>query len=95
MGLSIFGILPNAIAADIATADARRTGQSKEGMYYAVQTFMSKLGQMLAMVIFSSLLLLGKNPGDDLGIRLTGVTAAVLGFLALLIFLKYKEEAAE
>ncbi len=95
IGLSIFGILPNAIAADIATADARRTGQSKEGMYYAVQTFMSKLGQMLAMVIFSSLLLLGKNPGDDLGIRLTGVTAAVLGFLALLIFLKYKEEAAE
>lgn len=92
IGLSIFGILPNAIAADIAEADKARTGQSKEGMYYAVQTFMSKLGQMIAMVIFSSLLLLGKDPGNDMGIRLTGVVAAVLGFGALLVFLKFKEE---
>lgn len=92
IGLSIFGILPNAIAADIAEADKARTGESKEGMYYAVQTFMSKLGQMIAMVIFSSLLLLGKDPGNDLGIRLTGAVAAVLGVAALVIFFKFKEE---
>jgi len=92
IGLSIFGVLPNAMVGDIATIDARRTGESKEGMYYAVQTFMSKLGQMIAMVIFSSLLLLGKDAGHDLGVRLTGVTAAVIGMLALLIFLRYKEE---
>ncbi len=92
IGLSIFGILPNAIVGDIATIDAKRTHKSKEGMYYAAQTFMSKLGQMIAMVIFSSLLLLGKDAGHDLGIRLTGVTAAVIGILALLIFLRYKEE---
>lgn len=95
IGLSIFGILPNAIAADIAAADSKRTHQSKEGMYYAVQTFMSKLGQMIAMVIFSSLLLLGKDAGNDLGIRLTGVVAATLGLIALLIFLRFKEEDSE
>ncbi|MDD6038280.1 MAG: hypothetical protein PUD20_05745 [bacterium] len=31
-------------------------------------------------------------PGNDLGIRLTGATAAVLGAAALLIFLRFKEE---
>lgn len=94
IGLSIFGILPNAMVADIATIDARKTHQSKEGMYYAVQTFMSKLGQMIAMVIFSSLLLLGKDAGHDLGVRLTGVTAAIIGIVALFIFFRYKEEQA-
>lgn len=92
IGLSIFGILPNAIAADIAEADKARTGKSKEGMYYAVQTFMSKVGQMIAMIIFSSLLLLGKDPGNSLGIRLTGVVSAVLGIVALIIFFRFKEE---
>ncbi len=91
IGLAIFGILPNAIAADIASEDRKATGEAKEGMYYAVQTFMSKLGQMVAMVIFSSLLLLGKDPGNDLGIRLTGVVAAIIGIVALLIFLRFKD----
>lgn len=91
VGLSIFGILPNAIAADIAAEDSKATGQSKEGMYYAVQTFMSKLGQMVAMVLFSSLLLLGKDPGNDLGVRLTGVVAAGLGLVALLIFFRFRD----
>lgn len=92
VGLSIFGILPNAIAADIAEKDKENTGEAKEGMYYAVQTFMSKLGQMVAMVIFSSLLLLGKDRGNDLGVRLTGIVAAGLGLIALILFLKFKEE---
>lgn len=92
IGLSIFGVLPNAMVGDIATIDAKKTNESKEGMYYAVQTFMSKLGQMIAMVIFSSLLLLGKDQGHDLGVRLTAVSAAVIGVLALFIFLRYKEE---
>ena len=92
VGFAVFGILPNAIVADIAHNDGEKTKQYKEGMYFAVQTFMNKLGQMIAMVAFGSLLLLGKDIGDDLGIRMTGVAAALVGLVALLIFTKYKEE---
>lgn len=92
IGFAIFGILPNAIVADIAKNDGDKTGEYKEGMFFAVQTFMNKLGQMIAMVAFSSVLLLGKEIGADLGIRLTGIIAAVIGFIALLIFTKYEDE---
>lgn len=92
IGFAIFGILPNAIVADIAKNDGDKTGEYKEGMFFAVQTFMNKMGQMIAMVTFGSILLLGKEPGADLGIRLTGVIAATIGFIALLIFTKYQDE---
>lgn len=92
IGFAIFGILPNAICADTARNDAVRTGKSREGLFFAVQTFMSKMGQMIAMVLFSSILLLGKEPGHDLGIRLTGAAAAAIGVVALAIFSRYREE---
>jgi len=93
IGFAVFGILPNAIVADLAEADGALTGEPKAGMFYAVHTFMSKIGQMLAMLIFSSLLLLGKDPGRDLGIRLTGVVAAGLGLASLVVFSFYREDA--
>lgn len=92
IGFAIFGILPNAIVADIAKNDGDRTGEYKEGMFFAVQTFMNKMGQMIAMVSFSSILLLGKERRADLGIRMTGIAAAIIGVIALLIFTKYQDE---
>ncbi len=95
IGFAIFGILPNAIVADIARHDGEKTGLHREGLYFSIQTFMNKIGQMLAMVLFSSILLLGNEPGHDLGIRMTGVVAAVIGLVALLIFTRYKDEPEE
>lgn len=92
VAFAVFGILPNAIAADIAKNDGDKTGEYKEGMFFAVQTFMNKLGQMIAMVVFSSLLLLGKEPGNDMGIRMTGIVAAVIGVVALIIFTRFHDE---
>lgn len=37
------------------------------------------------------MLLLGKERGADLGVRMTGVAAAVIGVVALLIFSKYRD----
>ncbi len=91
--MAIFGILPNAIVADIAEYDAFKTGANKEAMFFGARTFMSKVGQMLSMIIFSSFLLLGKDVGHDLGIRMTAVLAAILCLLALFLFLKYNEKA--
>ena len=84
IGFAIFGILPNAICADIAYFDGIETGEHKAGMYFSIQTFMNKLGQMIAMVLFTSILLIGGEE-SNLGVRLTAVTAAIIGSLALLI----------
>ncbi|MBN2893387.1 MAG: MFS transporter [Bacteroidales bacterium] len=90
--LAIFGILPNAIIADVAESDAIRTGSKREAMFFGARTFMSKIGQMLAMLVFSSLLLLGKDIGDDLGIRLTGPAAGIFCVIGLIFFAFYREK---
>jgi GPH family glycoside/pentoside/hexuronide:cation symporter len=90
--MAVFGILPNAILSDIAEHDAVTTGNKKEAIFYGVRTLMSKIGQMLSMFIFSSLLLFGKDIGDSLGIRLTGPVAAAFSLLGLIFFLMYDEK---
>jgi len=74
--MAAFGILPNAIIADIAENEGLRTGSYREGMFYAARNFMMKIGQMLAMLVFVSLLTFGRDVGDDLGLRLAGLTGA-------------------
>ncbi|MCT8333383.1 MFS transporter [Leptospira sp. 85282-16] len=59
--IAILGILPNAILADIAELDSLKTGSKREGLFYAGRTFMQKLGQTLAVLIFSSVILLGMD----------------------------------
>ena len=59
---SIFGIIPQTIVADIALEDEVITGESRSGMFYAARTFAMKLGQSLAMLMFTSLATIGVAP---------------------------------
>lgn len=90
--LAAFGILPNAIVADIAEHDALKTGSHREGIYYGARTFMQKVGQMIAMLVFTSLLVLGRDVGDDLGVRISGLVAAVFCLGGLYLFSRYDEK---
>eukprot|EP00929_Paragymnodinium_shiwhaense_P008293 TRINITY_DN112243_c0_g1_i1.p1 TRINITY_DN112243_c0_g1~~TRINITY_DN112243_c0_g1_i1.p1 ORF type:complete len:604 (-),score=90.67 TRINITY_DN112243_c0_g1_i1:178-1989(-) len=89
--LAILGILPNAILADIANYGTYMHGQSQEGIYFAARGFLNKLGQSCGVMIFASLTNLGKDVGDDLGIRLTGPVGVAFCLLAVCIFSCYKE----
>lgn len=89
--MAIFGILPNVVIADIAEYDAGKTGIRREGIFFGTRTFMSKIGQMLSMVIISGLLLLKKNGSNEIGIRLTAVSAAVFCIVGLILLLMYNE----
>jgi len=91
--IAFLGVLPNAVLGDIAEHDAMRTGERLEGMFFAARTLMQKLGQTLGVVVFASLTILGRNPGDDLGIRLSGMAGFVLCLVAGLFFLRYNERA--
>ncbi len=50
--IAIFGILPNAIVADIADADGIENGNYKAAIFFGARTFMSKLGQSLTLFLF-------------------------------------------
>lgn len=86
--MAILGILPQAVLADIAECDARETGENREGMFYAARTFSMTLGQTLAMILFTSLSLVGE---DGFGYRLTALMALVFCLVAALVFMRYDE----
>jgi glycoside/pentoside/hexuronide:cation symporter, GPH family len=89
--IAFLGVLPNAVLGDIAEHDAMRTGQRLEGMFYAARTLMQKLGQTMGVVVFASLTIWGRDPGNDLGVRLSGMAGFALCLVAGLVFLRYNE----
>ncbi|MBL7113580.1 MAG: MFS transporter [Bacteroidales bacterium] len=89
--VALLGIIPYAVIAEIAQLDGLVTSQNKEGMYFAVRNFFYKLGMTAGIMIFTILTLWGKDPGDDLGIRLNGIFGFVLCVVAGLVFLLYRE----
>lgn len=50
--IAVFGILPNAIIADIAEADGIEKGNHKAAIFFGARTLMSKLGQSLTLFLF-------------------------------------------
>lgn len=90
--LAIFGILPNAMVADIAEADGIVTGNFKAGIFFGARTFMQKMGQSIAGIIFPSLLLLGRSVENDTGVRLTAVVASAFIIFGILLLIRYNEK---
>lgn len=86
--MAVLGILPQAIVADVAQADGIKTGESREGMFFAARTFAMKLGQALAMVLFTSIKGIGEN---GFGLRLTAAVAAILCLVGGIILGAYNE----
>ena len=90
--VAILGIIPYAVIAEVAQLDSLKTGLSKEGMYFAVRNFFYKLGMTAGIMIFTILTLWGKDPGDDLGIRLNGIVGFLFCVIAGLTFLLFREK---
>jgi len=88
--MAIFGILPQAVVADIAQYDEMPTKENRAGMFYAARTFAMKMGQAVAMIVVASLAIVKRETG--LGYRLTAVVAALACIAGGLIFLKYNEK---
>ncbi|MBK0379859.1 MFS transporter [Mucilaginibacter segetis] len=89
--LASLGILPNAILAEIAQNDARRTGENREGMFFAVKYLFVKFGQTFGIALFAFLTVYGKDPGNDFGLRLNGICGCVLCVMAVIFFSRFRE----
>lgn len=89
--IAITSILPNAVVTDIIASDAQISGDHKAGQFFAVRTFMMKVGISLANLLFPSVLLLGKSTDNDLGIRFTALLAVCFCLAGALFLTRYKE----
>jgi len=87
--MAIFGILPQAVVADIAECDALETRENRSGMFYAARTFAFKVGQSIAMLLVTAFATIGQERGT--GYRIIAVAAAMVCVLGGLLFLLYNE----
>ncbi len=83
--MALLGIIPQSIIADVAEEDAILTGEKREGMFFAARTFAMKFGQSVAMLVFTSLAILGTTQdltsndltASPIGLRIVAVVAVV------------------
>ena len=98
--MALLGIIPQSIVADVAEADGVNTGENREGMFFAARTFAMKFGQSLAMLLFTSLAIIGTTQNADsnditastLGMTVVGVAAVLFCVLGAVILLSYNEK---
>lgn len=98
--MALLGIIPQSIVADVAEADGVNTGENREGMFFAARTFAMKFGQSLAMLLFTSLAIIGTTQNADsnditastLGLTVVGVVAVLFCVLGAVILLSYNEK---
>ena len=98
--MALLGIIPQSIVADVAEEDAIITGENREGMFFAARTFAMKFGQSVAMLVFTSLAVLGTAQdihsndltASPIGLRIVAVTAVVFCVLGAVILSAYNEK---
>ncbi|MBP5618239.1 MAG: MFS transporter [Clostridia bacterium] len=98
--MALLGIIPQSIVADVAEADGVDTGENREGMFFAARTFAMKWGQALAMLIFTSLAIMGAEQDTTLnditasafGLRIVAIVAITFCVLGAVILALYNEK---
>ena len=99
--MALLGIIPQSIVADVAEADSVTTGENREGMYFAARTFAMKFGQSIAMLLFTSLAIIGSVEqdttsnditADTLGLTIVGAVAVAFCIAGALILMFYNEK---
>ena len=96
--MALLGIIPQSIVADVAEADSVVTGEKREGMFFAARTFAMKFGQSIAMILFTSIALIGGiEVENDLypaktGMLIAAIVAVAFCVLGAVILMFYREK---
>ncbi len=98
--MALLGIIPQSIVADVAEEDSIRTGEKREGMFFAARTFAMKMGQSVAMLVFTSLAVIGTKQtltsndltASDTGLRIIAIVAVAFCVLGAVILALYNEK---
>ena len=98
--MALLGIIPQAIVADIAEEDSIVTGEDRQGMFFAARTFAMKFGASAAMLIFTSLAIIGSTHtsntneivATELGLRIVAIVAVCACSLGAVLLGFYNEK---
>ena len=98
--MALLGIIPQSIVADVAEADGIVTGENREGMFFAARTFAMKWGQAIAMLVFTSLAIIGTTQNTNsneitasaTGLTIVAVVAVTFCVLGAVILGLYNEK---
>ena len=94
--MAILGILPQACVADVAELDRLESGEDRSGMFFAARTFAFKMGQAIAMVVFTSVTVKKVVDGVETVLpsqyRATAIIATVTCLIGACLFLLYQEK---
>ena len=94
--MAILGILPQACVADVAELSRLETGEDRSGMFFAARTFAFKMGQAIALVVFTSVTVAKVVDGEEVVLpaqyRMTAVIATVTCLIGACLFLLYNEK---
>ncbi len=90
--LAVFGILPNAVVGDIVQNRLQKTGINQSGMYFAVASFVVKIGSSISNLIFPTLLRFGKSLENYSGVTYSILTAMAFLALGYFVFSRYNEQ---
>lgn len=98
--MALLGIIPQSMVADVAEAEAKATGQNREGMFFAARTFAMKFGQSIAMLLFTSLAIIGTTvdtsqndiTATKLGMLIVAIVAVIFCVLGAVILFFYREK---
>ena len=98
--MALLGIIPQSIVADVAEADGIETGENREGMFFAARTFAMKWGQSLAMLVFTSLAIIGTTQNTSAneitasaeGLSIVAIAAVCFCLLGAMILGMYNEK---
>ena len=87
--MAILGILPQACVADVSELSRLETGEDRSGMFFAARTFAFKMGQALAMVVFTSVTV----SETQMSYRATAIIATVTCLIGAFLFFLYNEKS--
>ena len=98
--MALLGIIPQSIVADVAEADGIVTGENREGMFFAARTFAMKWGQSIAMLVFTSLAIIGTTQNklaneitaSSKGLTIVAIVAVCFCVLGAVILALYNEK---
>lgn len=98
--MALLGIIPQSIVADVAEAEGVVTGENREGMFFAARTFAMKFGQSLALILFTSLAIIGTQQSAEaseivpslVGLLVVAIVAIVFCVLGAVILMFYREK---
>ena len=86
--MAVLGILPQACVADVAELSRLETGEDRSGMFFAARTFAFKVGQALALVVFTSVTV----SETVASYRRTALIATITCLIGAMLFFLYNEK---